>query len=71
MLLVEEDFERVVLVPDVLAKGVVLVTGSVVFTVGVPVERVGIVVLDNGFAVVPENDDVMMMSIYLCFHVLL
>ena len=58
----------VVPVADAVEKGVVPVTGWLVFIVEVPVKPVGIVVLDNGFVVVPENYKVMFVSICQCFH---
>ena len=55
-ILVEGVSVWVVPVAAAVENGVVPVTGWLVFTVEVPVKPVGIVVLDNRFVVVPEND---------------
>lgn len=59
ILMVEGISVWVVPVADGVENGLVLETGLLVFTVEVPMEPVGIVVLDNGFVVVPEIDEVM------------
>ncbi len=63
VLIVEGVIVWVVPVADVVENGVVLGTGWVVNKVEVLVEPVGDVVLDNGFIVVPEIDEVILVSI--------
>ena len=58
ILMVEGISVWVVPVADGVENGLVLETGLLVFTVEVPMEPVGIVVLDNGFVVVPEIDHI-------------